>query len=61
MINHKGYDYFGLYVIFICLSILVVFEAYGHLLVTILLSGFYTIVLQSKKYPRLTKLFDDAF
>ncbi|MCX6051026.1 MAG: hypothetical protein NTZ60_00795 [Campylobacterales bacterium] len=61
MINHKGYDYFGVYVIFICLAILVVFEAYGHLLVTILLSGFYTIVVQSKKYPRLWKLFDDAF
>lgn len=61
MIDHKGYDYFGLYVVFVCISVLVAFEAYGHLLVTILLMGFYTIVVQSKKYPRLWKLFDDAF
>ena len=61
MIDHKGYDYFGLYVIFVCLSVLVVFEAYGHLLVVILFAGFYTIVVESKKYPRLWKLFDDAF
>ena len=61
MIDHKGYDYFGVYVICICLAVLVVFEAYGHLFVTILLSGFHMIVVQSKKYPQLTKLFDDAF
>jgi hypothetical protein len=56
-----NYNYFALLVIAICFLLLIVFQAYGHLLAAILLIGFYSIVVQSGKFPKLRKFIDDAF
>jgi hypothetical protein len=56
-----NYNYFALLVIAFCFLLLIVFQAYGHLLIAILLIGFYSIVVQSGKFPKLRKFIDDAF
>jgi hypothetical protein len=56
-----NYNHFGYFVIGFCLLLLLNFEAYPHLLVVFLLSGFYLIVVESGKFPRLGKFINDAF
>lgn len=54
-------NYFPPIIIFVLFITLILSEKYAMVLFVILFIGFFVIVVKSNKYPRLTKLFDDAF
>jgi len=41
-------------------AILTIFEQYAAILVSILMMGFYALIIRSNQYPKITKFFDDT-
>lgn len=51
----------GIITIFTILGLFIIFKQYAAILVSMLMIVFYFIVVESGKFPRLQKFFDDAF
>lgn len=51
----------GTITILTILALFALFDQYGAILISLLMMGFYSIVVQSKKFPKITKFFDNAF
>lgn len=55
-----NYNIIAILVIAFCFIVLVAYKAYALLVGTVLLMGFYSIVVQSGKFPKLQQFVDDA-
>lgn len=53
--------HFGTITILSIFALFILFQQYSAILISILMMGFYRIVVQSEKFPRLEKFFNDAF